>query len=87
MEDILITENPDYINFEAKTARHAIIKFLRLNRLNPNPWNNADNLISAGKDIEQQTVSEIQEIWWLDGIITHGNNSSRHILFQNNVPF
>ena len=54
MEAIRIREEPDYVDFEAKTAEQAVTKFLRMNRLYPGPWNNADHLLAAGSDLQNQ---------------------------------
>ena len=54
MQAVQIREDPNFVDFRATTCELAITKFLRLNKLYPGPWNNADHLLSAGKDIESQ---------------------------------
>ena len=46
-----IEENKDFIDFKGTTAKLAVRKFLRLNRINPGPWNNAQNILDAGRDL------------------------------------
>ena len=51
LTEIRIREDPSFVEFKALTCALAVTKFLRLNRLNPGPWNNPQHLLAAGKDL------------------------------------
>ena len=58
-EKMMIDEDKNFVDFKATTGRLAIRKFMRLNRINPGPWNNAQNILDAGRDLkndEEYTV-------------------------------
>ena len=63
LTDIQIREDPSFIEFPATTCALAVTKFLRLNRLNPGPWNNSQHLLSAGKDLKNAEEYDLFLEW------------------------
>ena len=61
--NIQIREDQNFIEFDAPTCTLAMTKLLRLNRLNPGPWNNAQHLYLAGKDLKNAKEYDLFLEW------------------------